>query len=300
MRFGVALPNFGRHAEKGTILKISKAAEELGFDSLWVSDHIVIPESHQGFGGMFYEPLITLTYIAACTSRIQLGTSVIILPYRNPIVLAKMISTLDALSGGRVILGIGTGWLKDEFDALGVSYEKRDSITDECIEVLKVLWTREEPSFKGKYYNFSGIKFLPRPIQKPRIPIWIGGNSRRAIERAVNTGDGWHSVGLTPKKIKEGVEYVNKLLSGKWKGTSDFVISLRKNLQIKVSSEKRLKESEDQEILRGTPYEIAEGINRYRESGVSHIVFYILSGTLEGIIESMKLFSSEIKPAIKL
>ncbi len=298
MRFGVALPNFGRYAEKDAILNISKASEELGFDSIWVSDHIVIPESHQGFGDMFYEPLITLTYIAACTNRIQLGTSVIILPYRNPIVLAKMISTLDVLCGGRVILGVGVGWLKDEFNALGIPYGERGYITDESIEILKVLWTREEPSFKGRYYNFSKIRFLPRPIQRPHPPIWVGGNSRRAIERAVNKGNGWHCVGLTPEEIKKGVEYANKLLSSNGKGTSDFVISLRKNLQIKDTSEKKIKEAVDKERLRGTPDEIADGINRYRESGVSHLIFHILGGTLNGIIESMELFSNKIKPAL--
>lgn len=295
MKFGVALPNFGKYAKKDTILEIAKAAEELGFDSIWVSDHIVIPKSHRGFGNVFYEPLTTLAYIAACTTRIHLGTSIIILPYRNPVVLAKIISTLDVLSGGRVITGIGVGWIKDEFDALGVPYTERGPLTDECIEVLKVLWTEEEPSFKGRYYRFSGIKFLPRPVQKPHPPIWVGGNSRMAIERAVNAGNGWHSVGLTPEEIKEGVEYINELLSGKGREASDFVISLRKNLQIKGISEKK---TDRREILRGTPDKISEGIERYKESGVSHLVFQVLSGTLEGIVETMELFSRKIRPGI--
>jgi len=296
MKFGVALPNFGRYARKDAILKVAKTAEALGFDSLWVSDHIVMPKSHQGFGDVFYEPLTTLTYMAACTDKVHLGISVIILPYRNPIVLAKMLSTLDVLSGGRVIAGVGVGWLKDEFDALGASYEKRAPITDECIEVLKALWTKEEPSFKGRYYRFSEIKFFPRPIQKPHPPVWVGGNSRRAIERAVNVGDGWHPVGLTPEEMKEEVRYVNELLAGKGKKTSDFVISLRKNLQIKSASDN--KRIGDKEILRGTPDKIAEGIERYRESGVSHLVFQILSGTLEGVVETMEIFSRDIRPAL--
>jgi probable F420-dependent oxidoreductase len=300
MRFGVTLPNFGMHAKKDAILKIAKTAEELGFDSLWVSDHIVIPKSHQGFGDIFYEPLTTLTYVAACTIKIHLGTSVIILPYRNPIVLAKMLSTLDLLSGGRVILGVGVGWLKDEFDALGISYEERGPITDECIEVLKVLWTEEEVSFKGRYYNFSGIKFLPRPIQKPHPPIWVGGNSRRGIERAVKSGDGWHSVGLTPEEMKEKVKYVNELLSEKRKKTSDFVVSLRKNLQIKSTSKKELKGTEDREILRGTPDKIAEGVERYKESGVEHLILQVLGGTLEEVVKAMEVFSRDIKPILKL
>ena len=253
MKFGIALPNFGRYAKRDEILSIAKTAEALGFDSIWVSDHIVIPESHKGFGNVFYEPLTTLTYVAALTTKIRLGTSVIILPYRNPIVLAKTVSTLDVLSNGRVILGVGAGWLKEEFQALGVSYEKRGTMTDEYIQILKMLWSQERPKFIGMYNKFEDINFLPKPIQKPYPPIWIGGHSRKAIERAVNHGDGWHPVGLTPYEIKEKAKYINKLLVEKKRRKSDFVISLRKNLQIKRDSEKEIKEADEREILRGTP-----------------------------------------------
>jgi probable F420-dependent oxidoreductase len=299
MQFGVALPNFGKYGEKNTILKIATTAEKLGFDSLWVSDHIVIPDSHQGFGSVFYEPLTILTYVAACTSRIQLGTSVIILPYRNPIVLAKMVSTLDVLSGGRVILGVGAGWLKDEFDVLGVPYGERGSITDECIRVLKVLWTEDKPSFRGRYFEFANINFLPKPIQKPYPPVWVGGNSQKAFERAVNSGMGWHPVGLMPEEIKEKVRYVGELLDKNGKKNSDFIISLRKNLQV-ITTEKKPRVADEREILRGTPERIVEGIEKYRESGVSHLVFHVLSGTLEGVIETMEFFSRYIRPSLDL
>lgn len=297
MKFGIALPNFGMYAEKGSILRIVRAAEELGFDSLWVSDHIVIPDSHKGFGNVFYEPLITLTYVSACTAKIHLGTSVLIMPYRNPIVLAKMLSTLDVLSNGRIILGAGVGWLKEEFNALGAPYEERGAVTDEYIEILKVLWTEDEPRFEGKYYNFSRVKFLPKPVQKPHPPIWVGGNGKRAIERAVTLGNGWQPVGLTPEEMVEGVRYANELLSKKKEGP-DFIISVRKNLQIKNTDEKRFAEAEDRETLRGTLDKIAEGIKKYREAGVSHVVFHVLSGSLEGIIESMEIFSKEIRPNV--
>src|SRR3972149_8988147 len=300
MKFGIALPNFGRYAKRDEILSVAKTAETLGFDSIWVSDHIVIPESHKGFGKVFYEPLITLTYIAALTTKIYLGTSVIILPYRNPIILAKMVSTLDVLSNGRVILGVGTGWLKEEFQALGVPYEKRGKMTDEYIQVLKTLWSKERPKFIGMYNKFKDINFLPKPIQKPCPPIWIGGNSRKAIERAVNLGHGWHPVGLTPEEIKEYAIYLNELLAGKGKSPSDFVISLRKNLQIKRASEKEIKNSDKRETLRGTPEKIIEGIEKYKNSGVSHLIFQVLSSSLEGILETMEFFSRDIRPTLKL
>src|SRR3972149_11402588 len=300
MKFGIALPNFGKYAKRDAILGIAKTAETLGFDSVWVSDHIVIPESHQGFGNVFYEPIATLTYIAAVTTKICLGTSVIILPYRNPIILAKMASTLDVLSDGRLILGVGTGWLKEEFEALGVSYEERGTMTDEYIRVLKTLWSQKKPKFIGTYNKFEEINFLPKPVQNPYPPIWIGGNSRKVIERAVNLGNGWHPVGLTPDEIKEKAKYINELLVENKKGTSDFVISLRKNLQIKRASEKEIKKEDERETLRGTTEKIIEGIEKYKNSGVSHLIFHILSGSLEGILEAMESFSREIKPTLKL
>lgn len=298
MKFGIALPNFGKYAKKDVISQVAIIAEELDFDSIWVSDHIVVPDSHKGFGKMFYEPLITLTHLAECTSKIYLGTSVVILPYRNPIVLAKMISTLDVISSGRVIFGVGAGWLEEEFDAIGVPYKERGLITDEYIEVLKVLWTKERPSFKGMYSDFSNVSFLPKPIQKPYPPMWIGGNSKRATERAVNLGDGWHAVGLIPEELKEKTSNINELLVSKRRIGRDFVISLRKNLQ--VIKEKKNKVSDEREILRSTPDKIITGIDKYRESGVSYMVFQVLGGTLKVLIETMEVFSKHIRPALDL
>lgn len=295
MKFGIALPNFGKYADKELILDIAKSAEDLGFDSLWASDHIVIPEAHKGFGDLFYDPLTTLSFVAAETRSIQLGTSVIILPYRNPIVLAKMISTLDVLSGGRLILGVGVGWLEGEFDALGVSYVDRGPITDECIDVLKNLWSKEEPGYRGKYYNFSNMKFFPKPLQKPHPPIWVGGNGLAAIRRAIAFGDGWHPVGLTPAEIEERRRAAGELQAKS--RSSNFVISLRKNLQIYESKKKR---PDVREPLRNTPEVISRSIARYYESGVSHIIFQILGGQFKDIIHTMELFSSEIRPTLEL
>lgn len=295
MKFGVALPNFGRYAQRDWIVDIAKSAEDLGFDSLWVSDHIIIPESHKGFGDVFYDPLAVLSFVAAQTRSIQLGTSVIILPYRNPVVLAKMVSTLDVLCGGRLTLGVGVGWLKDEFEALGVSYMDRNALTDECIAVLKNLWSSDKPNYWGRYYNFSQIRFSPKPLQKPHPPLWIGGNGLVALRRAIAIGNGWHPVGLTPDEIQERIRGVGELQVRN--RPSDFVISVRKNLQIDVSKNKR---PDVREPLRGTPQMISKGIELYAESGVSHLVFQILGGRLEDIFHSMEFFSSAIKPSLKL
>lgn len=289
MKYGIALPNFGKYAQIESILELALAAEELGYDSVWVSDHVVIPRSHKGFGYEFLEPLTTLSFLAARTSKAKLGTSVIILPYRNPVVLAKTISTLDELSEGRVILGIGAGWMRDEFDALGAPYGERGAVTDEYIDVLKNLWTEDSPEFRGRYLEYSDIKFLPKPLQKPYPPIWLGGGSKRAIERAVKYGDGWHPVGLTPSELEEKVHYLNELLEKSSRNPGDFTISLRRNLEITDKED-----IDENETLRGSAEKIARGIEEYKEAGVTHFVFHLLGGEFSGILRTMKVFSERI------
>ena len=222
------------------------------------------------------------------TNRIKLGTSVIVLPYRNPLVFAKMISTLDVLSGGRVMLGIGAGWLEEEFRALGVSFGERGRVTDEYLEIIEELYTNERPAYEGKYNKFWDIEFSPKPIQKPYPPVWVGGGSDSAIRRAVRYGSGWHAVGNVPEEIKEKSELIKSLLSEYSKDENEFVVSVRKNLQI-TSREI----SDEKEILRGTIEKITDGIEAYKNAGVSYLVFQVLSSDFEGVIETMKTFSEE-------
>jgi len=289
MKYGVAVPNFGKFAGKENIKEVGIVAEELGYDSLWVSDHLVVPKGHKGFGNIFYDPIVTLSYLASLTNKIKLGTSVIVLPYRNPLVVAKEISTLDVLSGGRVIMGIGVGWLKAEFNALGVKYEERGQLTDEYLKVIKELYTSESPEFRGEHFNFSDIYFYPKPLQKPYPPVWIGGSSTNSIKRAVNYGIGWHAVGSIPNEIKEKSDVLNSFLTEKNKCKNDFVVSVRKNLQI-INREI----SDERELLRGNIEKIVDGIDAYKKAGVSYIVFQILSSDFKGVIETMKNFSEKV------
>jgi len=289
MKFGITVPNYGKFADRESILEISIAAEELGFDSLWVSDHVVLPNNHKGFGNIFYEPIVTLSYIAAKTKTIKLGTSVIVLPYRNPVVLAKQISTLDVLSGGRVVFGVGAGWLKEEFEALGVNYAQRGQTTDEYLEIIKELYTDDSPSYNGRYNKFSDISFYPKPQQKPYPPIWVGGNSNSALKRAVKYGSGWHVVGSTPEEILEETKNLKELLSKYGKTESDFTVSVRKNLQIT-----NRKISDESEHLRGDLEKIIAGIDAYKSSGVNYIVFQILSSDINGVLETMKTIKNKL------
>ena len=287
MKIGIALPIFGKYAGRDEILETALAAEALGYDSIWVSDHVVVPDHHNVFGEVFYDPLISLGFIASATSRVELGTSVLVLPYRNPLVLAKSVSSLDALSEGRVILGVGSGWLKGEFKALGVDYSRRGRMTDEYIEIMKELWTSESPSYKGEHFSFSGIRFEPKPVQKPHPPIWVGGESRRSVERAVKYGDGWHPVGLTPEEMGAGVREVRSLLPDERK--DGFVMSLRRNVEINEG-----REFGPEETLRGGLGKIRNGIEAYRETGVDHLVLYVLSGEFEGVLRTMRVLREEV------
>jgi len=287
MKIGIALPIFGKYAGREEIMEAALAAEALGYDSIWVSDHVVVPDSHNVFGDVFFDPLISLGFIASATSRIELGTSVIVLPYRNPLVLAKSVSSLDALSGGRVVLGVGSGWLKGEFDALGVDFARRGQMTDEYIEIMKELWTSDSPSHEGEYFSFTGIRFEPKPVRKPHPPVWVGGESRRSIERAVTHGDGWHPVGLGPEELAAKAREVRSILPDEKR--ESFVISLRRNVEINEG-----REFGPEETLRGTPGKIRDGIEAYREAGVDHLILYVLSGEFEGVLRTMRVLREEV------
>ncbi len=287
MKIGIALPIFGKYAGREEIMEAALAAEALGYDSIWVSDHVVVPDSHNVFGDVFFDPLISLGFIASATSRIELGTSVMVLPYRNPLVLAKSVSSLDALSGGRVVLGVGSGWLKGEFDALGVDFARRGQMTDEYIEIMKELWTSDSPSHEGEYFSFTGIRFEPKPVRKPHPPVWVGGESRRSIERAVTHGDGWHPVGLGPGELAAKAREVRSILPDEKR--ESFVISLRRNVEINEG-----REFGPEETLRGTPGKIRDGIEAYREAGVDHLILYVLSGEFEGVLGTMRVLREEV------
>ncbi|MBI4640532.1 MAG: LLM class F420-dependent oxidoreductase [Candidatus Tectomicrobia bacterium] len=314
MQFGVSLPNRGPLATPDPLEKMAQKVESLGFDSIWVTDHIVIPtkisspypySSTGAFSGdpsqPYLEPLTLLTYLAACTKKVRLGTSVLILPYRPPVLTAKILASLDVLSKGRVILGAGAGWMEEEFQALGLeSFHERGTYTDEHIRIFKILWTEEDPSFQGKYYRFSDIKFSPKPLQKPHIPIWIGGHTPPAIRRAARLGDGWHPIGLTPPAILEPDELaqmVTQLKSQAEKFGRDpgkITISFRSALQIGESQTT----GQGRRLLSGTPDQIIEDLHRYASVGVSHFIFNVRTGSVEEMGETLEKFVSEVKAKV--
>src|SRR5438093_7918266 len=207
MKLGFSLLNNWGVDDPQALVDLACRAEEAGIDSVWVHDHVFnVGHVFDRIGGKpYYEPLTLLSFVAARTRRVRLGTSVLVLPYHNPIRLAKTAATLDVLSGGRLILGVGVGLIEKEIRAMGSPFAERGAFTDEAIAVMRSLWTEDEPSFDGKYYRFAGMKFSPKPLQKPSIPVVIGGISRAAIRGAARLGDGWQPLGLSPEALGQGI-----------------------------------------------------------------------------------------------
>jgi probable F420-dependent oxidoreductase len=207
MRLGISLLNNQGIEDAQALVDLAVRAEELGFDSVWVHDHVFnVGHVLDRIGdGPYYEPLTFLGFVAARTRRVRLGTSVLVLPYHNPIRLAKAAATLDVLSGGRLILGVGVGAIEREMRAMGTPFTERGAFTDEAIAVMRALWTEADPRFEGRYSRFAGMKFSPKPLQKPSIPVVIGGVSAAAIRRAARVGDGWQPLGFAPEALAPAI-----------------------------------------------------------------------------------------------
>lgn len=304
MKFGLCLP-IRLDASAQVNVEIAQKAEELGFDSIWVSDHIVMPERHRGmFSEVFYEPFTLLTYIAAATSKISVGTSVIILPYRNPVVVAKQITTLDILSGGRVMFGIGPGWMREEFNALSVPFNVRGKMTDEYIDAIRELWVSDSPSFKGNFVSYDDIKFEPKPLQKPNPPIIIAGSSEFALKRAALHGDGWQPTWVSPEDVELGMLSIKLLAHKEERDLSNFVWSVRNRIKLFKSEEEKQNYLSNQPegapyALLGTPEKINELVSNYKEIGITHLVFDPAAESAEEIYGIIEIISNEIMPHFK-
>ena len=209
MQIGFNLPNSGPLSDVGIMTRLASEGEAMGFDYLTFTDHVVLPDTRvPGYpyseSGEFYEDapterheqLIGMAYIAAKTRRLRLVAAVLVVPHRPAVLAAKMLATLDVLSGGRLVVGIGAGWLKAEFDAVvGTPYPERGAVTDEYIDAFKVLWTESSPRFAGRYTKFDGIVLEPKPVQRPHPPLWIGGEGPAALRRAARVGNAWYPIG---------------------------------------------------------------------------------------------------------
>lgn len=208
MEFGIHLPQYGRVASGEAITRAAAHAEGLGFAHVWVSDHVVHPAAQSYPSPYLVDPFVTLTLAAAVTTRVRLGTSVLVVPQHNPVWLANALASLDAMSSGRLILGAGVGWSEAEFNALGMRFADRGQRMDEILDLLRAAWRDDPVSFHGQHYRFDDIRFLPKPAGD--IPVWIGGGVEAAYRRAVERGDGFQAVGKTPAEVAGVVERLRR------------------------------------------------------------------------------------------
>ncbi|MBI4610905.1 MAG: LLM class F420-dependent oxidoreductase [Candidatus Rokubacteria bacterium] len=317
MHFGCALPGRGPLAKPDIVLKLAQAADRLRYSSIFVSDHVVLPTatrsvypyhpSGQFPGGAaqdYLEPLTLLSHLAAATKKIRLGTSVLVVPYRNPLVTAKMLATADVLSGGRVILGAGVGWLEEEFVALGSpSFKERGRVTGEYLRLMRECWTKDQIRFEGKHYRVSDIVFLPKPVQKGGIPIWIGGHTDAALRRAGELGDGWHPIGLRPPALLHPPEYRDKVKQihawAERAGRDPRAITLTFRVPMEVLPRRAKAPGGDRQMFRGTADQVVADIRQYQALGVTHFVFDFPVPDLKQILAGMERFAAEVLPKVR-
>ncbi len=318
MRYGFTLHGTDPLAEPEYLVTLAKRGEELGYNSAFLGDHIVVPGSvaspspYSPDGSMpgldvgdCLEQLTVLAFLAGQTQRIRLVTGVMVLPYRNPLLAAKVLATLDIVSHGRLTVGVGAGWMEEEFQTLGSPpFSQRGAVTDEYIRVFKELWTSESPSYDGKYCQFSDLKFLPKPVQKPHPPIWVGGESPAALRRAATLGNGWYPLGSNstfsftrPQDLAEAIKRLSTLAQQAGRDPSEieviFLSSPRYLLQDvgKVGHGDRLP-------LTGSPEQVASDIRAYEEMGVSQLNIDVRSDSLDGALEQMESFATQVWPQV--
>jgi probable F420-dependent oxidoreductase len=258
MQIGIHLPHAGEQATPDRIRRASQRAEDLGLSDVWVSEHIIVPRATFPRSPLFYDPVLSLTWAAAVTTRVRLGTSVLVLPMRHPLPLAKELATLQNFSGGRLILGAGVGWLEAEFAALGVPFGERGRRLDEGIALMRAVWTQDPVTFHGKYIAADIDEMTMRPLPEKPIPIWFGARSEPAFKRTVHIGDGWHGAQLTPVQAAPIIARLRRD-----RPEPEFTISLRHHWNGKDDGELR------------------DRLAVYAELGVQHVMIHPLNRDLD-------------------
>ncbi len=310
MKFGVSVGNLGAFGDEPGVqacLQLAETAEQLGYDSVWVSDHVVRPVDQESLypynqsgtrpppqpDSRISEPLTVLAALAARTTRVRLGTSVLIIPYRNPLILANTLATIDQISRGRVILGIGVGWQKEEFEALGVGefYASRGRVTDEWMEICIKLWTNQPPvAYEGRFARFPDVNLGQVPVQKPHIPIWVGGKTPAAHRRVARYGNGYLGIGSSPQELKEEIAAVKQEMMAQDRDPDSLVVAMSGG----VAADSR--------------EELIDRLGQYAEAGLDHLVgtpTTLLQRTatspserLELQLEGLHFFNEEIMPRL--
>ena len=309
MKFGLAAttsvnPAVTETAQADYVVRIAEAAEALAFDSLWVSDRTVYPADLAArypdrfgpgqadpAGQNVLEAITTLSYLAGLAPSVRLGISVLVLPFRDPVLNAKMISTLDVLSGGRVICGVGSGWMPGEFKAMAASYADRGQVTDQHLGMFKTLCLQNLPEGERLDPRITGMTFFPKPIQQPHPPIWVGGNSRAALKRAARFGDAWHGIGLTPSEVARKGRTLGRLCADCDRTADEVALTMRATLRL---GESQRTPAGERVPLSGSPAQILDDVRRLHEAGLTYLVLSVAGQTTKATIENIHTVATEI------
>jgi len=308
MKVGVALPTVGLDHGPELLLPVAEAAERLGFDSVWATDHALMsyereseyPYGHSGTeialnpGMGWLEPLAVLSFVAARTERVRLGTSVLVLPYRNPVLVAAQAATLHLLSGDRLVLGVGVGWMREEFEALGIDPAERGARTDEYMQVLRTLWRDDPASFEGRFVSFDDV-VLGLPPRDSAPPLWVGGNTRPALRRALRHAEGWHGFEVFPEDMNPIRELLEELGAEVGRDPSELELSVVRGMIPPGREEEDF--IEGRRNLGGSAAEMADELGRYAAAGVGLVVIQV-SLLAPLMPEGLEWFASEVMPQL--
>jgi probable F420-dependent oxidoreductase len=313
IEFGLSTLSRGTLVSRAAYLQVAQAAERAGFAFISVNDHLIVP-GHLGSAypytqggawaaaehGHCFDQLTTLAFVAGCTSRIKLLTSVMVVPHRPPIATAKILSTIDVLSGGRLILGVGAGWMKEEFALLGAPFAERGTVTDEYLEACKALWTQQRPTFAGKHVTFDDVIFEPKPIQKPHPPIWVGGESPAALRRAVKLGDAWYPGNNsqtepldTPARLAAAVGSLRRLAQAAGRDPASLAVNLIVQNPFEWTSHKTA-DGSARRLFTGASTDMTADAVALDAVGVRHVAVRLGGATLRESLEHIDRFGREV------
>jgi probable F420-dependent oxidoreductase len=293
MKFGVCIPNFGENLSPDSVRAVCEAAERLGYDSVWTTDHLVTPTGASSPYKNILESVSVLAYAAALTKRVALGTSIIVIPLRDPVLLAKQLATVDQLSGGRLIAGLGVGWYEEEFIALGSGFHDRGVRADEEIELLRSLWAQPVVDFVGRHYRLRDVTFDPKPEQGGSLPIWIGGNSSSALRRAATFGNAWHATSIPFDEFRARAEELRKLT-----GKREVLITTRMavDLDAKAARLTTNPAGERRVVWGGLPSSTITSLEEYKEAGLEYLVAYFGDKESDRYVSDMREFAKTVFP----
>lgn len=312
MRYGFYLPTRGALGNADDITEIVLGGERLGYATIVIGDHIVFPVTvaspypytvDGGFPGVgdAMEQLTLMSFVAGITKSTRLVTSVMILPHRNPLVTAKVLATIDVLSKGRVTVGVGVGWMREEFEALSApDFDKRGASSNEYLEIFKKCWTQDPVSHEGEFYSFKELRCVPHPVQKPHPPIWIGGHSKAALRRVAKYADGWHPVGATsasplpPEEFQGLLDQLKRMMEAEGRDFDELTISFK----APSYDPGKVPEGHDRLLFTGEPARISEDIRAYKAMGVHEVVFDFRTPPAANTVEKMEHFMKEVVPLV--